>query len=141
MTNYHTNKNCRRLIVCAFFFILILSGCINTLSIQPPTSDTTHQTGLIGFYQGPLNHLSSVRRGPCPMHPSCSEYARQAMAKHGPLIGWTMATDRLLRCGRDETRLAPKVWVDGQLKYYDPVEQNDFWWGDNEKRHLSRSLQ
>ena len=62
------------------------------------------------------------------MHPSCSEYARQAMAKHGRVKGWLMATDRLMRCGRDETRLAPKVWVNGQIKYYDPVDNNDFWW-------------
>ena len=83
---------------------------------------------LIDMYSGPLNHLSAVRRGPCPMHPSCSEYARQAMAKHGRVKGWLMATDRLMRCGRDETRLAPKVWVNGQIKYYDPVDNNDFWW-------------
>ena len=39
-------------------------------------------SGLIGFYQGPLNHLQAVRRGPCPMVPSCSEYARRAITDY-----------------------------------------------------------
>ncbi len=43
-------------------------------------------SGAIRFYQGPLGHLDAVRRGPCPMFPSCSEYARQAVAAHGPLV-------------------------------------------------------
>lgn len=62
------------------------------------------------------------------MHPSCSEYARQAMAKHGEAVGWVMAMDRLLRCGRDEIRRVSKIRVNGDLKYYDPLEANDFWW-------------
>jgi hypothetical protein len=62
------------------------------------------------------------------MYPSCSQYARQAMDKHGEIIGWMMACDRLLRCGRDEMHRQPKIWVKGQLKCYDPVADNDFWW-------------
>jgi hypothetical protein len=50
------------------------------------------------------------------------------MATHGPVIGWAMTMDRLQRCGRSETRLAPKVFVDGQWKFYDPLEANDHWW-------------
>ena len=45
-------------------------------------------------------------------------------------MGWIMAMDRLMRCGRDETRLSPKIMIYGKLKYYDPVEKNDFWWRD-----------
>ena len=41
--------------------------------------------------------------------------------------GWVMSMDRLMRCGRDETRIAPKIWVNGKLKYYDPIERNDLW--------------
>ena len=61
------------------------------------------------------------------MYPSCSEYARLAIAAHGPLVGWLMAHDRLLRCGRDEADNAPRILVDGQWKIYDPPEANDFW--------------
>ena len=83
---------------------------------------------VLEIYRGPLNHLYAIRGGQCPMYPTCSEYSRQAIARHGPVIGWMMTADRLLRCGRDETRLAPKIMIDGQLKTFDPVEENDFWW-------------
>jgi len=80
------------------------------------------------IYREPLDHLSAVRRGVCPMFPSCSEYSRQAVKTHGLAIGWTMAMDRLMRCGRDEVRRAPKIMVDGEWKYYDPLSANDGWW-------------
>lgn len=69
------------------------------------------------------------------MYPSCSQYARQAIAVHGPLRGWVMANGRLLRCGRDEVAVAPRVLVDGKWKFFDPVAANDFWWG-GEKESL-----
>jgi hypothetical protein len=81
--------------------------------------------GVIGFYSGPLNHLSGVRRGGCPMHPSCSQYSKEAVKRNGFVNGWVMTMDRLLRCGRDELKTAPRVFVDGQWKYYDPVVQNE----------------
>lgn len=108
---------------------VLLMGC-STIPVDHPETENPEASSsmLLDVYRGPLNHLSAVRRGPCPMHPSCSEYARQAMAKHGRVKGWLMASDRLMRCGRDETRLAPKVRVNGRIKYYDPVDNNDFWW-------------
>ncbi len=90
---------------------------------------------MIAFYRDGLDHLSAVRRGSCPMYPSCSEYARQAIAKHGPITGWMMAADRLARCGRDEIHLAPKIWVEGRgFCFYDPVEENDFWWAQSSEK-------
>ena len=82
-------------------------------------------TAVIDFYQGPLDHLSPVRAGECPMYPSCSEYSRLSMERYGALKGWIMTMDRLMRCGRDETKSAPRIWVRGKMKYYDPVENND----------------
>jgi len=34
----------------------------------------------------------------CKYSPSCSEYARQAIEKHGAYKGWTLSIWRLLRC-------------------------------------------
>lgn len=82
----------------------------------------------IQFYRGPLNHLAAVRFGECPMHPSDSEYSLESFNKHGWVLGWIMTMDRLLRCGRDETRRSPPVRVDGKWKVYDPLVNNDFWW-------------
>ena len=82
----------------------------------------------IQFYRGPLNHLAAVRFGECPMHPSDSEYSLESFNKHGWVLGWIMTMDRLLRCGRDETRRSPPVRVDGKWKVHDPLANNDFWW-------------
>jgi len=45
----------------------------------------------------------------CRYYPSCSEYARQAVVRHGPLRGGWLALRRLLRC---------HPWADWG---YDPV--------------------
>jgi putative membrane protein insertion efficiency factor len=35
----------------------------------------------------------------CRFHPSCSEYAEQALARHGAYRGGWLAARRLCRCG------------------------------------------
>jgi len=67
------------------------------------------------------------------MYPSCSEYALDALERHGPVMGWIMATDRLMRCGRDVKERAGRVFIDGKWKYFDPVDANDFWWAEKGK--------
>jgi len=105
-----------------------MAACTYSKSMQAESGAATHPlSAVIQFYQGPLDHLSAVRTGECPMYPSCSQYGLESIQKHGVLIGWIMTMDRLMRCGRDEIRLSPPVIVDGQLKYYDPLEKNDFW--------------
>ncbi len=47
----------------------------------------------------------------CRYYPSCSEYARQAVVRHGPLRGGWLALRRLLRC---------HPWADWG---YDPVPE------------------
>ena len=51
---------------------------------------------LIRFYQ---KYISPMKRGgTCKYIPTCSEYARQAIEKHGALKGTVLAVWRLLRC-------------------------------------------
>ena len=95
---------------------------------DPPASHFNPMVSAIQFYRGPLNHLSAVRIGECPMYPTDSEYSMKSFDKHGWMLGWVMTMDRLLRCGGDENRLSPPVRVDGKWKIYDPLENNDFWW-------------
>jgi hypothetical protein len=109
------------IVICVFFF----GGCAHHSATQPNPSP---YEDFLGIYSGPLNHLDAVRRGVCPMHPSCSEYSRRAVEKHGFVGGWAMAMDRLLRCGRDELRRAPTIIVHGEWKFYDPLSANDNWW-------------
>jgi len=115
----------------AYLLILFVSGLLSSCTAEKSLkseSDVQHDpvSTLVRIHQGPLNHLMAVRRGDCPMHPSCSEYSRQSVEKYGFLQGWVMTCDRLMRCGRDELKSAPRVLIDGKWKYYDPVESNDF---------------
>jgi putative component of membrane protein insertase Oxa1/YidC/SpoIIIJ protein YidD len=92
----------------------------------------------VRIYQEDLDHFSAVRASECPMYPSCSEYSKQAAEQYGPFLGWMMSVDRLMRCGRDETRLSPKVYVKGRWKIYDPLENNSFWWAGNTVPQMER---
>jgi len=49
----------------------------------------------IRFYQLCISPLTPPV---CRFTPTCSEYARQAIIKHGPLRGLYLAIRRLLRC-------------------------------------------
>jgi len=51
---------------------------------------------LIRGYQRVLSPLLPSR---CRFYPSCSEYARLALLKHGVLRGSWLALRRLLKCG------------------------------------------
>jgi putative membrane protein insertion efficiency factor len=52
--------------------------------------------GLIRLYQFTL---SGWLGGQCRFYPSCSNYAAEAIARHGALRGVALATWRLARCG------------------------------------------
>ena len=43
--------------------------------------------------------LSPLLPPACRFQPTCSEYAREAIEKHGLLRGGTLAVRRLVRCG------------------------------------------
>ncbi len=112
---------------CFFSFLIILSPVALCFF---STSAFCSENPAIKFYQ---EHISAVDGNRCPMHPSCSAYASQAFEKHGPLMGWIMALDRLVRCGRDEAKVAPMKFIGSQSYIHDPVEANDFWWFQKEQ--------
>ena len=95
-----------------------------------PASETSDTFFPITFFQKVISRADGQR---CPMHPSCSHYADTAIKKYGLLKGWILACDRLLRCGRDEVRLAPAIMVDGQRLAHDPLSANTFWWDPSSK--------
>lgn len=63
----------------------------------------------------------------CAYHPSCSNYALQAIRRHGALVGAMLTFDRLQH-EADEGRTSPPILVGGQIKIYDPLENNAYWW-------------
>ncbi|MHB8771772.1 MAG: membrane protein insertion efficiency factor YidD [Syntrophales bacterium] len=78
----------------------------------------------VHFYQHYLGPSWGQR---CAYHPSCSNYALEAIGKHGALIGAIMTFDRLQH-EPDEARSAPQVVAEGMMKFHDPLENNDYWW-------------
>jgi hypothetical protein len=50
---------------------------------------------LVRFY---ITFLSPFFGGACRFHPSCSNYAYEAIGRHGARRGFTLALKRLLRC-------------------------------------------
>jgi hypothetical protein len=80
--------------------------------------------GLIKFFQ---TYISPVDGDRCPSYPTCSQYALEAVRKHGAMAGMIMGFGRLLH-EFDEIHLSPLIRVHDSYRYYDPVENNDFWW-------------
>jgi putative membrane protein insertion efficiency factor len=119
-----------------FFIVLgVIWGCAHTgqgmrADQRNVLNDNKERRGVallssIKFYQ---DYISRVDGDRCQMYPTCSQYCSEAIKKHGALLGWIMCSDRLMRDGRDETRLSDPVWVDGKRRSYDPLSNNDFWW-------------
>lgn len=52
-------------------------------------------TGLIRFYKGAI---SPMLPSACRYVPTCSEYALEAIRRHGPWRGGLLALKRILRC-------------------------------------------
>ena len=77
---------------------------------------------LISFFQ---TVVSPVDVASCDFYPTCSAYAKQALQKHGLFIGLVMASERLCRIHSPEGYEPIEKF--GTYYYYDPVENNDFW--------------
>ena len=120
------------------FFLLLFAYCCSacahesviirenkTIPYDNAKNQANHGPYPIYIYR---KYISKVMGDHCPMYPSCSQYCIDALKKHGPVVGWIMTCDRLMRCGRDEIRLSPSVWINGKTRCYDPVSNNDFWW-------------
>jgi len=91
---------------------------------RAPSAGERVAENLIRFF---INYISPVDGDRCPSYPTCSQYGLEAVRKHGVLAGFVMTCDRLIH-ESDEIRGAPLIKVHDSYRYYDPVENNDFWW-------------
>ena len=53
---------------------------------------------LLGLLAGYKRFLSPILPVACRFTPTCSEFAAEAIRRHGPLRGTRLAVGRLLRC-------------------------------------------
>jgi uncharacterized protein len=84
------------------------------------------QTG-IRFFQRFISPVDGPR---CPMYPTCSAYATQALQKHGPLFGSFITVDRLLHESGPTFHDHP-VKLGGRIRFLDPLSANDRWASSN----------
>lgn len=114
-----------QLLLLLILLVLVQTPAGADTAAGVPSHPGSSWSNALDFYQSFISRADGNR---CPMTPSCSEYAKQAFRKYGFIKGWILTCDRLLRCGRDEIRLAPSVRVAGTLHAYDPLGANTFWW-------------
>ena len=76
------------------------------------------------FFQQVISPVDGARSN---MYPTGSAYARQAIKKHGALIGLVLTTERLMHEG-NEDQVSPRIRKYGLWRVHDPVEANDWWW-------------
>ena len=78
----------------------------------------------MGLYSNYISQVDGVRT--CVFEPTCGAYCRQAIRRHGALLGWLMGCERSIRYHRDTTTYRRAI-VEGHLRLLDPVGDNDFW--------------
>jgi hypothetical protein len=77
----------------------------------------------VKFYQ---KYFSSIFGGHCSLNPSCSRYSLAAYEEHGAILGFLLTYDRLIHEG-DEPKFSYKILVEGKIRNFDPLKNNDFW--------------
>ena len=114
--------------IALIFSLLLVAGAAMAGPLDPNHANEADPTSEImapiHFFQ---RFLSGADGNRCPMTPSCSSDAIEAVKRYGPVTGWIMACDRLLRCGHDELRLSPAIMTRHGIRCLDPVTDNDLW--------------
>ncbi|MDH5561125.1 MAG: membrane protein insertion efficiency factor YidD [Deltaproteobacteria bacterium] len=82
--------------------------------------------GMIRFFSKVISPLDGPKS---PSYPTGSAYGYQAVKKKGLFWGAILTADRLFH--ETDRPLGPLITIWGKNRYYDPVENNIFWW-DND---------
>lgn len=77
----------------------------------------------VRFFQKYISPADGAR---CPMYPTCSAYALEAIDRHGAAIGTMMTVDRLFHETDPREHRHPLTRFN-RIRYLDPLENNDFW--------------
>jgi len=97
------------------------SGATPTTSMSAPAQVLDLS---LRFFQQVISPVDGARS---TMYPTGSAYARQALRKHGALVGTVLSIERLMHEG-NEAQVAPRIRKHGIWRTHDPVEANDWWW-------------
>jgi hypothetical protein len=92
---------------------------------QPASSSASFLGTAQGFYRYVLSPIDGPR---CSHRPTCSLYSREALRRHGLVVGVWLTYDRLLRDARSSSvRLLPVRLEGERIVYLDPVTESTFW--------------
>jgi putative component of membrane protein insertase Oxa1/YidC/SpoIIIJ protein YidD len=80
-------------------------------------------SGMVLFYSRFISPLDGPRS---PSYPTGSAYGLQAIREEGFLVGTLLIGDRLLHEADQHQGAYFRIY--GQNRYYDPLENNTFWW-------------
>lgn len=97
------------------------------LRLTPPAERSLPAQSLdvaLHFFQQVISPVDGARS---TMYPTGSAYARQAIQKHGALLGWLLTVERLMHEG-NESQVSPRIRKHSLWRVHDPVEANDWWW-------------
>ncbi|MDY0359927.1 MAG: membrane protein insertion efficiency factor YidD [Desulforegulaceae bacterium] len=106
------------------FFLNMILICLFSGCALVSTTEVNHRTyfsEITGIYRNSFESLGFVRKGRCPMYPSCSSYAEISFKKHSFFKACFLTGDRLIRCGRDSKTKLKIINTPKGLKFYDPV--------------------
>lgn len=106
--------------------ILILSSitinayCQTAMTNVKINAYRTGENEVLNFYQ---DYISPVKGGnTCPMYPSCSQYAKNALVSRNVISAFIDISDRLIRCGHDLEENYSLIYINETPFFYDPVE-------------------
>ncbi len=102
------------------FFLICISGCsAKYIGVEKKS----YANIMIDIYKKDLSSINFVRKGSCPMYPSCSAFAEEAFTRFNFFKAFVISSERLVRCGRDSTKKLNLIKVNNQLKYFDPLPE------------------
>ena len=79
--------------------------------------------GLVSFYSKFISPADGPRS---PSYPTGSAYAQEVIEEYGFFPGVILISDRLLH--ESDVHIGQKIYIFGRERYYDPPENNTFWW-------------
>jgi len=114
------------LIISLLFFSLLFFSLLFSATAKPAgemTNSTLKNGGLlmIGIWR---NYITKIDGPRCGFRPTCAEYARQAIKKHGYVKGTIMASERLQRCHSCHNYSVYDITKEGYAS--DPVTANEY---------------
>lgn len=90
--------------------------------------------GAVRFYQVAISPADGAS---CMLYPTCSGYAVQSLRKHGPVVGFVMTSERVMRNHTGDHY--PGIFKFGRWRNHDPVGANDFWF-PSERAKAERAM-